>query len=130
MLTEVDTMLEPERIDQSLCPLRCQMSMRQSNRTLLHIELHRGSLSSGRRHRLVLGTLLLGWEAKHLTAFSKVWARVCHRPHNNNYARMRAAAIGSGVAAFFMVACRIVARIYTASRFWWDDWFHITAGVG
>lgn len=64
-----------------------------------------------------------------VSEISKAWALVCDRPHDNQYVRMRAAAIGSGVAAFLMVACRMLARMYTVRRFWWDDWCHIMAGV-
>lgn len=64
-----------------------------------------------------------------LSDVSHFWAQACHRPHNNQYSQMRAAAIGSGVAAFLMVACRILARLYTGQRFWWDDWLHIVSGV-
>ena len=28
-----------------------------------------------------------------------------------------------------MVGFRVLARIYTGRRFWWDDWCHIVAGV-
>lgn len=130
MLIDVDNLLESELLDQSLFLPRCRMSMRQSTGNLLRIKVRSRSLCSGRRHRSVLQTTIFGVEAKQFTALSHVWAQVCNRPHNNNYVRMRAAAIGSGVAAFFMVACRIFARVYTKREFWWDDWCHITAGVG
>lgn len=59
---------------------------------------------------------------------SRAWAERCDRPHNNQNNAMRAAAVGSGIAAFLMVGLRIVSRLCTF-RFWWDDWCHITAGV-
>lgn len=59
----------------------------------------------------------------------KEWAQQCNRPHDSHHAALRAAAVGSGVAGVSIVVCRVVARLSTVRRFWWDDWSHITAGV-
>lgn len=42
---------------------------------------------------------------------------------------MRGAAVGSGASSMVILISRIIARLYTVRRIWWDDWSHIIAGV-
>ncbi|KAJ5714176.1 uncharacterized protein N7483_011357 [Penicillium malachiteum] len=60
---------------------------------------------------------------------AKSWANQCDEPHNNHHSALRAAAVGSGVAGTCIVIFRVVSRLYTDQRLWWDDWSHIVAGV-
>lgn len=56
-------------------------------------------------------------------------AKMCNRPHNNRHVLIEVAAIGTAVIIFLMVALRLIARFFTVGKIWWDDWFHIAAGV-
>lgn len=54
---------------------------------------------------------------------------MCNRPHNNRHVVIEVAAIGTAVVIFLMVALRLLSRFFTVGKLWWDDWFHIAAGV-
>ncbi|KAF3386453.1 hypothetical protein F1880_000161 [Penicillium rolfsii] len=57
------------------------------------------------------------------------WAEECDRPHDNHNGSLRAAIVASGVASLLILFLRIISRVYTLRRFWWDDWSHIISGV-
>ena len=64
-----------------------------------------------------------------LLVAAKTWAEQCNEPHDNKNENLRAAAVASGVAGIVIVICRVIARLCTSARLWWDDWSHIVAGV-
>lgn len=49
--------------------------------------------------------------------------------HDSRTAQVYGATIGLVVAATFAVALRLVARRFSAAKYWWDDWMLVLALV-
>ena len=53
----------------------------------------------------------------------------CARPHNSVAAIVWASIVITAIITYLMILLRFIARFVTVGIFWWDDWFHLLAGV-
>ncbi|KAE8421934.1 hypothetical protein BDV36DRAFT_291750 [Aspergillus pseudocaelatus] len=56
-------------------------------------------------------------------------AAQCNRSDKNHHRLMIALAITTPTITYTVIILRILSRLWTVRKLWWDDWMHILAGV-